>query len=167
MSIASDSTEPREVAAVHGRRRTLADTGFEVALAEGLGSLYEGTEFAELYARFAIGDDRLNIMMRKAIFNAELSTPFPGAGNDRTLRLYGFFDAGNVFTERGASLTDAQWKAQNRIRASAGIGISWISPLGPLRLAYAVPIRYQKLDETNNIAADRMQRVQFQIGTAF
>ena len=25
---------------------------------------------------------------RKAIFNAELSTPFPGAGNDRTLRLY-------------------------------------------------------------------------------
>ena len=34
---------------------------------------------------------------KKAIFNAELSTPFPGAGNDRTLRLYGFFDVGNVF----------------------------------------------------------------------
>ncbi len=37
---------------------------------------------------------------KKAIFNAELSTPFPGAGNDRTLRLYGFFDAGNVFGDR-------------------------------------------------------------------
>jgi outer membrane protein insertion porin family len=38
---------------------------------------------------------------KKAIFNAELSTPFPGAGNDRTLRLYGFFDVGNVFGSRG------------------------------------------------------------------
>ena len=37
---------------------------------------------------------------KKAIFNAELSTPFPGAGNDRTLRLYGFFDVGNVFADR-------------------------------------------------------------------
>ena len=34
---------------------------------------------------------------KKAVFNAELSTPFPGAGNDRTLRLFGFFDVGNVF----------------------------------------------------------------------
>jgi len=104
---------------------------------------------------------------RKAIFNMELSTPFPGAGNDRSLRLYGFFDAGNVFSTRTASMTDAQWSAQNKLRSSAGIGISWISPLGPLRLAYAVPITYQKLDEANGIAADRLQRIQFQIGTSF
>ena len=104
---------------------------------------------------------------RKAIFNMEFSTPFPGAGNDRSLRLYTFFDAGNVFAERTASMTDAQWKAQNRLRASAGVGISWISPLGPLRLAYAVPLVYQKLDEANGIAADRTQRFQFQIGTSF
>ncbi|MEJ8814556.1 outer membrane protein assembly factor BamA [Variovorax ureilyticus] len=104
---------------------------------------------------------------RKAIFNMELSTPFPGAGNDRSLRLYGFFDAGNVFSTRTASMTDAQWSAQNKLRSSAGIGISWISPLGPLRLAYALPITYQKLDEANGIAADRLQRIQFQIGTSF
>ena len=54
-----------------------------------------------------------------------------------------------------------------RLRASAGLGIRWISPLGPLRLAYAVPIVYQKLDEANGIAADRTQRFQFQIGTSF
>ncbi|MDQ0606406.1 outer membrane protein insertion porin family [Variovorax sp. W1I1] len=104
---------------------------------------------------------------RKAIFNMEFSTPFPGAGNDRSLRLYSFFDAGNVFADRTASMTDAQWKAQNRIRASAGLGISWISPLGPLRLAYAVPLAYQKADTANGIAADRTQRFQFQIGTSF
>ncbi|MBJ2155590.1 outer membrane protein assembly factor BamA [Variovorax sp. IB41] len=104
---------------------------------------------------------------RKAIFNMEFSTPFPGAGNDRSLRLYTFLDAGNVFADRTASMTDAQWKAQNRLRASAGLGISWISPLGPLRLAYAVPLAYQKEDAANGIAADRTQRFQFQIGTSF
>ncbi|MGA9659672.1 MAG: outer membrane protein assembly factor BamA, partial [Asticcacaulis sp.] len=110
---------------------------------------------------------------KKAIFNAELSTPFPGAGIDRTLRLYGFFDAGNVFGERNAYTSDAQWAAQKKIRASVGIGISWVSPLGPLRLAYAFPIKQQKevLDPNNPyvplVAGDRIQRVQFQIGTSF
>ncbi len=151
-----------------GYARALGDSTYPIFknfYAGGLGSI-RGFEQNSLGPRDSVTGGSLG-GTRKAIFNAELSTPFPGAGNDRTLRLYGFFDAGNVFAERGASLTDAQWKAQNRIRASAGIGISWISPLGPLRLAYALPIRYQKLDETNNIAADRMQRVQFQIGTAF
>jgi outer membrane protein insertion porin family len=107
---------------------------------------------------------------KKAIFNAELSTPFPGAGNDRTLRLYGFFDAGNVFGDRQPYVTDAQWRGQQKIRASLGLGISWISPLGPLRLAYAIPVRYQKEDDSDPlhpIAKDRIQRVQFQIGTSF
>jgi len=109
---------------------------------------------------------------KKAIFNAELSTPFPGAGNDRTLRLYGFFDAGNVFGSRSAGLTDEQWKASKKIRASVGLGISWISPLGPLRIAYAVPVRQQKevVDPSTGfitIPKDRIQRLQFQIGTSF
>ena len=34
---------------------------------------------------------------KKVTLNAELSSPFPGAGNDRTLRLFGFFDAGNAY----------------------------------------------------------------------
>ena len=109
---------------------------------------------------------------KKAIINAELSTPFPGAGNDRTLRMYGFFDAGNVFADRDAFSTDAQWDAIRKIRASAGLGISWVSPLGPLRLAYAFPVKYQKaegnpLDPTTFIPEDRIQRLQFQIGTSF
>jgi outer membrane protein insertion porin family len=109
---------------------------------------------------------------KKAIFNAELSTPFPGAGNDRTLRLYGFFDVGNVFGSRSAGLTDEQWKAEKKLRASVGLGVSWISPLGPLRLAYAFPIKSQK-EVTNpstgfiTIPKDRIQRLQFQIGTSF
>jgi outer membrane protein insertion porin family len=89
---------------------------------------------------------------KKITLNAELITPFPGAGNDRTLRMFGFVDAGNVFKET-ASYSLAE------LRASAGVGISWISPVGPLRLGIAKPLRKK--------ADDRIQAVQFQIGTSF
>ncbi len=89
---------------------------------------------------------------KKLTLNAELITPFPGAGNDRTLRMFAFADAGNVFAEdQPYSLKD--------LRASVGFGISWISPVGPLRLAFGIPVK--KSPE------DRIQRIQFQIGTAF
>jgi outer membrane protein insertion porin family len=39
------------------------------------------------------------------------------------------------------------------------VGVSWISPVGPLRLALAKPLRRE--------AGDRIQAFQFQIGTAF
>ena len=45
------------------------------------------------------------------------------------------------------------------LRSSFGVGISWISPVGPLRLAVARPI--SKFD------GDKMQSLQFQIGTSF
>ena len=89
---------------------------------------------------------------RKLTLNAEFMVPFPGAGNDRTLRLFTFLDAGNVW-EEGQSMD------LSTLRASTGIGISWISPLGPLRLAYAQPIRKE--------TGDRIQKLQFQIGTSF
>jgi outer membrane protein insertion porin family len=89
---------------------------------------------------------------KKVVGNIELQTPFPGAGNDRTLRLFGFLDAGNVFAEY-------EKYDFGTLRASAGVGLSWISPLGPLRFAYAVP--------TRKFAGDRIQKLQFQIGTSF
>jgi outer membrane protein insertion porin family len=95
---------------------------------------------------------------KKLVFNAELMMPFPGAGNDKTLRLYGFADIGRAFgvdqitkVEEKLSLSD--------LRASAGIGLSWISPMGPLRFSYATPIRKE--------TGDKIQKLQFQIGTSF
>ncbi len=89
---------------------------------------------------------------KKITLNGEVITPFPGAGNDKSLRLYGFVDMGNVFGENDRLRF-------GELRASAGVGISWLSPLGPLRLAYAKPIR--------SFAGDRIQPLQFQIGTSF
>ena len=45
------------------------------------------------------------------------------------------------------------------LRASTGLGLSWISPVGPLKLSWGVPVRVRP--------NDRIQRFQFQIGTAF
>ncbi|MGV8804306.1 MAG: outer membrane protein assembly factor BamA [Polaromonas sp.] len=90
---------------------------------------------------------------KKLTLNAELIAPFPGAGNDRTLRLYGFVDAGNVFKD------NYKLSGPDGLRASTGLGISWISPVGPLRIAYALPLRKQP--------GDKIERLQFQIGTSF
>ena len=89
---------------------------------------------------------------RSVALNAEFITPFPGAGNDRTLRMFGFFDIGNIYGE-------GQKMSFSEMRASVGIGVSWISPIGPLRFAFANPIR--------QFPGDRIQKFQFQIGTSF
>ena len=89
---------------------------------------------------------------KKAVMNFELIAPFPGAGNDKTLRWFTFVDVGGIYGENDPIRAD-------ELRASAGIGLSWISPLGPLRLAWANPIRKKNGDE--------LQKLQFQIGTSF
>lgn len=90
---------------------------------------------------------------RKLNLNAEILSPFPGAGNDRTLRMYAFADAGSVGGS-GAENANA-----GSLRASVGVGVSWISPVGPLRLAFAKPIK--------KFEGDKIQTMQFQIGTSF
>jgi outer membrane protein insertion porin family len=89
---------------------------------------------------------------KKVNFNTEFLMPFPGAGNDRSLRLYGFYDMGNVYGEY-------EKMDFSMLRSSAGVGLSWVSPMGPLRFAWAKPIR--------KFQGDRIQELQFQIGTSF
>lgn len=94
----------------------------------------------------------------KAVMNFELIAPFPGAGNDKTLRWFTFVDVGTIYADKDQIRGATAIKADG-VRASVGIGLSWISPLGPLRLAWANPIRKQEGDE--------LQKLQFQIGTSF
>ena len=89
---------------------------------------------------------------KKISLNSELYLPIPGTGNDRTLRWFTYVDAGNVWGENDKVTASS-------LRASAGIGLTWVSPVGPLKLSYGTPIRKQP--------TDRIQRLQFQIGTAF
>ncbi|MCG2584091.1 outer membrane protein assembly factor BamA [Massilia sp. TS11] len=89
---------------------------------------------------------------QRVIGNAELQLPFPGSGQDRSLRWFGFVDGGQVYQE-------GQKMRLSELRYSAGLGLSWISPVGPLKLSYAYPL--------NAKPNDRLERFQFQMGTGF
>ena len=89
---------------------------------------------------------------RRFNLNTELYFPVPGTGNDRSLRIFAFADVGNVWAE-DEKITGSS------LRSSAGLGLSWISPVGPLKLSWGKPLQLQR--------NDRIQRFQFQIGTAF
>lgn len=91
------------------------------------------------------GNRRLNV-------NSELYLPFPGTGNDRTLRWFTYLDFGNVWGVDDKLTFDS-------LRASVGIGFSWVSPVGPIKLSYGKPIKFEP--------TDRIERIQFQLGTAF
>lgn len=108
--------------------------------------------------RYALGGNK------KFNVNLEFITPFPGASNDRSLRMFGFVDAGTVWSDykytMPGAVVDASADANVRkIRVSAGVGLRWISPMGPLSIAIAQPIK--------KYPGDKPQRVQFQIGTSF
>jgi outer membrane protein insertion porin family len=70
--------------------------------------------------------------------------------------MYAFFDVGSV---AGPQDDLAINQNANSLRSSVGVGVSWISPVGPLRVAFAKPIK--KFD------GDNIQNFQFQIGTTF
>ncbi len=88
----------------------------------------------------------------RVIGNAELQMPFPGGGTDKSLRWFGFMDGGQIYQEGQPIRT-------SELRFSAGLGVSWISPVGPLKLSYAKPL--------NAKPGDRLERFQFQMGTGF
>lgn len=89
---------------------------------------------------------------RKFIFNSEVLTPLPGMSQDKTVRVFAFFDAGSVWQE-------GEPVAFDDLRASAGVGLSWLSPVGPLKISLGTVLKKKEADET--------QRFQFQIGTGF
>lgn len=126
---------------------------FKNFYAGGIGSVrgYEGSSLGVGTNLDTVTGESLGGSTR-LIANVELQFPFPGSGNDRTLRWFTFFDAGNVFAE-------GQKIRATDLRTSLGIGLSWISPIGPLKISYGRPM--------NATSADRKQNFQFQLGTGF
>jgi outer membrane protein insertion porin family len=86
---------------------------------------------------------------RKLLGNAELLFPFPGLQNDRSVRMSAFVDSGVV----GETIEF------NELRASAGLALLWVSPIGPLKISFAVPFRSDPSDD--------LQKFQFTIGGVF
>lgn len=87
---------------------------------------------------------------RRVIGNAELLWGFPGM--EKSFRMGLFFDAGQVYGKgEKMSLSD--------LRYSTGLSASWISPIGPLKFSYGMPLNKQDNDKTESF--------QFQLGTTF
>lgn len=126
----------------------------------GIGSV-RGYEGASLGPRDTLTNDYLG-GSRRIIGNIQLYLPFPGATRDRTLRWFLFTDAGQISTT--GSSTCARGISNQSVdpcgwRYSAGIGLSWQSPMGPLQLSFGRALNAKEGDDK--------QSFQFQIGTGF
>jgi outer membrane protein insertion porin family len=117
----------------------------------GIGSVrgYAPGSLGPQYFNTSIGAYQPTGGQSKIVSNLEYTFPVPGSGVDKTLRLFTFVDGGNAF---GTNINLV-------LRYSYGLGLSWISPLGPLKFSYGIPIKSQP--------TDNIQRLQFQVGTAF
>ena len=117
----------------------------------GIGSVrgYAPGSLGPQYYNTVIGAYQPTGGQSKIVSNVEYTFPVPGSGVDKTLRLFTFVDGGNAFGEN-INLV---------LRYSYGLGLSWISPLGPLKFSYGIPYK--------SLPTDNIQRLQFQVGTAF
>jgi outer membrane protein insertion porin family len=89
---------------------------------------------------------------KRLVGNAEVFIPMPGLGMDKSMRLSAFVDGGQVWASgEKLSLSD--------LRFSTGVAMTWSSPMGPLKFSLAKALR-QKPD-------DKVQRLQFQMGSVF
>jgi outer membrane protein assembly complex protein YaeT len=87
------------------------------------------------------------------MLNANLELRYPVY---RTLRGVLFVDSGSVWLESGARPEDEEFK----LRAAAGAGLRWSSPIGPLSLDYGYKLNPATEDEERS-------RIHFSIGHAF
>lgn len=88
----------------------------------------------------------------RIVGNAEVFIPVPLLKNSSQFRLSAFVDAGNVYGENESI-------SLGELRYSTGIGVSWFSPFGPLKLVFAKALNSQEGDQT--------QVLQFQLGQQF
>ena len=94
-------------------------------------------------------------------FNASAEAQFPLPLVPESLGLRGavFADAATLYGTELASSKVMAGSDDMKWRASAGIGLMWASPFGPLRIDYAIPLAKEKTDDT--------QEFNFGISTRF
>ena len=84
--------------------------------------------------------------------NAEILFPMPGLSDEKSVRMSLFIDAGAVYGKEDLTGTAG-------MRYSSGLALTWISPFGPFKVSYGIPINEQPGDKTD--------RTQITLGTIF
>jgi outer membrane protein insertion porin family len=88
----------------------------------------------------------------RVVGGAEVILPVPFFKDIKSIRISGFFDAGNVYGN------DEDFDA-GELRYSAGLGAIWLSPFGLVSASIAQPF--------NDQVTDQIQNFQFTFGTSF
>jgi outer membrane protein insertion porin family len=120
---------------------------FKAFFAGGVNSV-RGYDTASLGPRDSFGNALGG--RRKIVGNLEVF--YPILKGDKAVRASAFIDAGEIYANGEQSEFES-------FRYSAGVGVAWSSPIGPLKFSYAIPL--------NSKEGDRQQRFQFQAGTTF
>lgn len=89
---------------------------------------------------------------RRFVASSEVIIPFPGMAKDTSIRLSGFLDSGAVYGQ-------GDLPGSVGIRYSTGAAVTWMSPMGPFKFSYGIPLNKQP--------NDKLQKFQFTLGTIF
>ncbi|MAU96982.1 MAG: outer membrane protein assembly factor BamA [Fulvimarina sp.] len=83
--------------------------------------------------------------------SAEATFPIPGISRDLGFRGAVFADAGSLWGSEFEGVDGVQG-TDFALRASAGVGLIWASPFGPLRVNYAHPLMKEDFDDTQEFS---------------
>lgn len=93
-------------------------------------------------------------------FGAEVIFPMPFVKDNRSMQSAFFLDAGNIFnTKCGETQLNCFKPDAAELRYSVGVGVTWLSAMGPLTFSYAKPLNASEYDET--------EMFQFSLGNQF
>ncbi len=114
-----------------------------------------GTGSVRGYDTYSLGPRDLNNQAlggtKRVVGNAELLMPVPGV-KAKSVRLSGFVDGGAVYGS-------GDLPGSVGMRYSTGVAFTWVSPVGPIKFSYAVPLNKQP--------EDKLQKFQFNFGSMF
>ena len=92
--------------------------------------------------------------------SAEIIFPLPFIGESRGVRSTFFVDAGNVFNTHCPAFSRRCLEPDlKEIRLTTGIGVTWLSAMGPMSFALVQPL--------NNKPGDEVERFAFEVGQSF
>ena len=108
------------------------------------------------YAPMSIGPRDINNLAlggtKRIIGNEELLFPMPGMTKEQSVRLSVFVDEGQVYGPSDIPVSSA-------MRYSTGVALTWISPVGPLKISFGKALNAQP--------TDNLQKFQFTLGNLF
>ncbi len=127
---------------------------YENFYAGGIGTVrgYEPNSLGPYYDYYTDGSDRPKGGSVKVTGTAGVVFPVPLIEDSSNARMSVFFDFGNVYD--GFDNVEL-----SEMRTSAGLGVSWITPVGPLTFSVAKPI--------SDFKDDKHQVFQFSLGAGF